>query len=252
MTKFTLHLEEPDQPRKGREAFIRPTNLAIWAVGPLDSDGEWSWAIRYAQRDGVPLITELKTIPTEKLPEFIRRPWKWSRNTDAVPGNGLPLTAVHNLALGRIDNQIRQALANYDHPAWPGRRDTLDDDLPDHYVEWHGVTQMSGIDRTRTASPVRPGRPQLSAEHLAEVALHYTTALARGVPTTRYIEEQMQEGNERLPVNVWVSKAREREFLTPTPVKGRPGGHLTKHAEAVIAERELVSPRPQTNEGKKR
>lgn len=210
--------------------------------------GAWTWALRYANRDGVPIVTEQRVIPTEEAAARSATPWKWSRDTDAVPNNGLPFTSIHNLPFGRIDQSVRQALANYDHPMWPGRRDVPDDDLPDHYLEWLDVTSRSGIDRNSTASPQRPGRPALSEEHLAEVALHYTTALADRTPTTRYIEEQMQEGVEYLPVAQWVAKARKRGYLTEPPTKGRPGGLLTDKAEAVIAKHGLTSPRNKATE----
>lgn len=247
MSTFTLHLEEPDRPTTGREAFAYPTGLAVWAIGPLPDAEDWSWAMRYAIRDDVLILTEKTVHPTQKTPAANDKPWEWSRDTDDVPDSGLPLTADHNVPFGRIDSQIRQAFANYDHPAWQGRGDVIGDPPLDRYLEWEEVTSRSGIDRNRTASPVRPGRPRLTDKHLAEVALHYTTALTDGYPTTRYVTEQMQEGNEYLPASAWVSKARERDFLTPTPTKGRPGGYLTDRAKAVIAEHNLQSPRPETN-----
>lgn len=249
MTDFTLHLEEPDRPTKGRQAFVYPTSLAVWAVGPLTPAGEWSWALRYAVRDGVPIVTEQRVLPTEEGVDHKARPWEWSTDTGSVPGSGLAFTPIHNLSFKTIDNQVRQALANYDHPAWLGRLDDFPDEPPGYYLEWQEITARSGVDRRRTASPLRPGRPPLTGEHLAEVALHYTTALADGRRTTQYVEQQMQKGNEHLPVATWVKRARDEGFLSPTPTKGRPGGHLTDKAKAVIAEHGLESPKSGINEG---
>jgi hypothetical protein len=247
MYTITLHLEEPDRPTSGRASLIRPTgDRPIWAIVIVDG---WRVALKFMNRDGVPICAEHRTLPDEATSENRYKPWKWSGNVDAIPGNGLPATLIHDLAFGRIENQVRQALANYDHPAWPGRRDVADDDIPDHYVEWLEVTSRSGIDRSRTASPQRPGRPALSDERLAEVALHYTFALAKGKPTTQYVYDQMQEHGENLPIAQWVDKARKRGYLTKPSTKGRPGGLLTNKAKAVIAEHELTSPRTGATEG---
>jgi hypothetical protein len=249
MYNITLHLEEPDRPTSGRASLIRPTgDMPIWAIVTVDG---WRVALKFMNRDGVPICAEHRTIPDETTPENRYKPWESSGNVDAIPGNGLPATLIHDLALGRIENQIRQALANYDHPIWPGHRDAREGDIPDHYLEWLEITSRSGTDRDRTASPQRPGRPALSDEHLAEVALHYTIALANRLATTRYVEEQMKEGNEHLPVTQWVLKARQRGFLTPPPKKGQKGGTLTDQARATIQMYALASPKPgrQSDEG---
>jgi hypothetical protein len=249
MYTFTLHLEEPDRPTTGRAAFAFPTGLAVWSTGTID---DWTLALRFVGRDGVPILSELRVFPTEPDGVSTGTPTEWTGNPDAVPGNGLRAAFVKNLALGRIEGQVRQALADHHHPVWPGDRESYDNEPPDHYMEWLEVTSRSGVEPKRTASPQQPGRPALSDEHLAAVALHYTDALAEGTPATAYVEEQMQEGNESLPVASWVDKARKRGFLTPSPKPGRPGGKLTEKAKAVNADHGLKSPKPGVNEGGKK
>ncbi len=249
MYDFTLHLEEPDLPTTGRAAFTFPTGLAIWSVGTID---DWMLALRFVSRDGVPILSEMRVFPVESDTGEDHTPTEWTGSPDAVPGNGLQAAFVKNLALGRIEGQVRQALSDHHHPVWQGDRNSYDNEPPDHYMEWLDLTSRSSIDPKRTPSPQRPGRPALSDEHLAAVALLYTTALARGIPTTAYIETQMEKGGEHLPIASWVDKARKRGFLTPSPKPGRPGGELTKKARTLIAEHGLTSPKPGTNEGGKK
>jgi hypothetical protein len=246
MSYFTLHLEEPVEPTKGREAFQFPTDDPMWSI---HADDEWTVKLRFVNRDGTPVLSELRIFPTEPDTIDTNPPTDWSGDPDAVPGDGLPAAFVKNLALGRVENQVRQALADHHHPAWPGDRQWHEDEPPDHYLEWLDVTSRTGIDPKRTASPQRRGRPALSDEHLAEVALHYTTALAAGIPTTSYVHAQMEHSGENLPVSQWVDKARKRGYLTQPSKPGRPGGELTGKAKAVIAQHGLVSPKPETNEG---
>lgn len=246
MYSFTLHLEEPDRPTTGRAAFTYPTGLAVWSTGTID---EWTLALRFVSRDGVPILSELRILPTESDGISTNTPPAWTGTPDAVPGNGLPAAFVKNLALGRIEGQVRQALADHSDPMWPGDRNSYDNEPPDHYMEWLEVTSRSSVDPKRTPSPQRPGRPALTDEHLAAVALHYTTALAAGAPTTAHVMTQMQEGDEHLPIASWVDKARKRGFLTPSPKPGRPGGELTKKARTLIAEHGLTSTKPGTNHG---
>lgn len=248
MQHFTFYLDEPDQPQTGRASFTFPTGIPVWSIGTID---EWTIALMFISRDGVPILSELRVFPTESKSPGGPTPTEWSGEVDAVPGNGIPATLVKNIALGRIENQIRQAFADHDHPEWPGSRDWYEGEPPDHYLEWLSTMTRTSINPKRTASPHQPGRPQLSDEHLATVALHYTFALAKGIPITSHIQEQMQEGSEHLPITSWVDKARRREFLTRPPKPGRPGGDLTDKARAVLErlEHKFTSPSTPTNQG---
>ncbi len=233
---FEIHPDDPDTGKTFREQIQAEPPTSIWAVGPppTNDEGEWVVGLHFVAQDGHVRLAEVKIFPDEgRSPERARG--RWSGSAETVSDLGVPAALVKNLTLGRMENQVRAALADPKHPAWGPNHDPYPgSEPPDNWLEWDDLTARVGVDTHDTASKRRPGRPPLSDERLAVVAYYYVQALSRSLKIHRHIEGQMREGTEHLPVAQWISRAREREFLTRPPKPGQRGGNLTPKAIAIL------------------
>jgi hypothetical protein len=224
--KYELHLrlDDSDTPEIGHEAFADWTS-PVWAEIQL---GDWTVGLNIQNRNGRPVLTELRAYPTE--PD--QRPGQWSRNVDSVPDGGLRPDFIKGLKVGSMRDQAFQALIDPSHPLW-------DDGWPNPAENHYDTAHYAGIETGAEADvPTRPGRQPLTDEQMAFVAKYYVEAIRGGKSVTDHIKTQLQQHEEYVSdatVAGRVSKARRRGFLSDAQKGGQKGGHLTPKAREVLA-----------------
>lgn len=97
------------------------------------------------------------------------------------------------------------------------------------------------------SEPARPGRPTLSDDFLASVAVAYLQELPKGKGLLRRVGSivappHYTSGVPDETVRDWVHKARRRGFLGPAPKQGARGGSVGPRLEALLAGDEREQP----------
>ena len=233
---FILHGNKDYEIESSWETLPSKNSTSIWAIGspPEDESSAWLIGLHFAIIDGYAVLVEQRTFPKEKDTASLA---EWSGDTNSIPDGGLEASVVKNLALRRMENQVRAALKDYEEDTWGGGPYTFqtDGEPPEAYSEWSALTGRVGIDTTDTSQRRKSGRKPLSDELLAFVAYYYKEAGLNGFKVHRYVAKMMRTDDKpRPPADQWIKKARERGLLEPAPKQGRPGGEMTDKATDVL------------------
>jgi hypothetical protein len=233
--KFNLYGNKDNETRSSWETWPHKDSTSIWAVGPPsgDEDSAWLIGLHFAIIDGYLILVEQRTFPNEQGSLTL---FEWSGEPDTIPDGGLEASVVKNLALLRMENQVRVAFTDFKAETWGGEPYTVqpDGEPPEAFSNWSSLTASVGVDTSDTSQRRKSGRKPLSDELLARVAYHYIDARRTGVKIHRHIERTMKKDNPHPDAGGWIKKARERGFLEPAPKQGRPGGRMTDEAMDVL------------------
>jgi hypothetical protein len=233
---FTLHGNKDTETQSSWETLPDKNSTSIWAIGPPPGHDTSAWLIglHFANIDGHLILVEQRTFPNERGTPMLA---EWTGDTDKIPDGGLGASVVKNLALLRMENQVRAAFADYTVETWGGGPYTAypDGEPPEAFLNWSALTATVGIDTTDTTGHRTSGRKPLPDELLARVAYHYTEGLRNGRKVQLYVSGMVSTPDNPNPSSdQWIKKARERGFLTPAPKQGQAGGKMTDKAMDVL------------------
>lgn len=155
----------------------------------------------------------------------------------ANPGHEVTSEVLRAVEIPKLVNAAREAIARSAHSFTP---EYLDEFEAEHGIRpqqsWDAETVAFARRRIKAASAraARSGRPTLGDEHYRWVALRYIELIeaqkARGILTqiARDAEPRLRRPVQIDTVKTWVTKAREKGFLTPGE-KGRASGAAGPH-----------------------
>ena len=222
MSKVHLKGFEPELPPT--QGWRRPSTWPVWVEFVIDEDT--SVALRFQDRNGLPVVTEIRVYPDDGDPT--PKPGTWSVDSALAPENGISPTVIHNLALGRLRDQAVTALLQPTQD-W---RTSEEDDWEDLAANWLDISAWASVRQgwRPPQSPSRRGRKlSITDEQLAEVAFHYQAAARKGVGIHRYIQQRMPEIDT--VVGNRISKARDRGMLLGGGgERGLKGGYMSNRA----------------------
>ena len=200
------------------------------AQGPVaaeaDLDNGYRVAVRVVPKDGEPVVAEVRLYPSEPYTPV----WgNWSGKPESVPGRGLSPTNIRRIRFGEVFDEVRRLIRSPE--AFSEIRPGGD------WMDWVDLLTSGGFDTAQMdrAKPAR-GRPPLSDEELAKVAVLYDRAMTEGVHPIKFIIDKMglDPVLDRGRTTQRVSKARKRGFLSPAPAKGVKGGVITVEGLKVL------------------
>lgn len=189
---------------------------ALWVREPLDTG--WSVAYRYVVVDGSLAVAQVIVYPEGlEFPPNAADPL----GPDVVPGGGLTARTLRKLTVSDAQALAQLALSQSDgDPGWRGVFQAL---LDDAFAPL--------VDGGRSRSPRRRGEARLRS--LALVAARYVH-LARQSGAQVNVRLAAELGVTPSQVRDRIYEARHADLLTSAPGQGRPGGALTKRAEALL------------------
>jgi hypothetical protein len=164
----------------------------------------WSVKLRLIVRGQRYEIAELHVFPARGA-----RQDRWSGRRDHVPHGGLPVSRLHDVQTGDLEETIQEWLGE------PGGEWTPPEHLIGHY--W-------------TLAQRAKDRPP--AERLAPLAAAYVTLLDAGTPNPNAI---LAEYWGRSVTHELYRARNIYDLLTDAPAKGKPGGRLTAKGQEVLA-----------------
>ncbi len=187
---------------------------------PLDDN--WLAVYELGERDGEPVIGEVRVLPlpkSRKAERELKAALSERPITYQAEKPSRPLTAR---TLRRLSPGLALELA----------RETLLE-LPGKYlVGFHGIRPEA------LTAPRRPGRRGRSDRFWAEIAVLYVEALSRGSrrPIADVAGRLSAQGEpySQSRVRDVVREARVRGLLTPAEGRGRAGGQLTERAKSIL------------------
>jgi hypothetical protein len=199
----------------------------IWRE--VDLDGGWTAAFRFMHVDGDISLGEIRVYPTESVDDQRRRgvyglwPGQWSAERlgqDApVPRGGLPARVLRSV---RVQEALVATMATLTRATAEAGDSAL---MRDALAPWH----LDELSRLLQRRPGRHGRPDVE---YAQIAQRYVNHVAAGNPKP-IRELALQLGRPEDHIRQLIATARHRELLTRS-ARGRPGGHLTERACALL------------------
>jgi hypothetical protein len=207
------------------EAESRSDATVVWEQASSDK----AWLVRWVLADqGSALVVRSLTI------EAAGR---------ATPASGVTANILRELSPAGICAATWEARENLIEKEADARARGLtvigetDDGLliPDESPSWAMLLRWGRSDARNHGPDVaekrRPGRPPLTEEFLATVAIAYLDELPKGrgvlARVARRLEAEQHRKKDSIPVETvrdWVSIARRQKYLSPAPKQGQRGG----------------------------
>jgi len=186
--------------------------------------GGWTAVYRLIPRDGRPIVTELRVLPSDEK-VLVGAPVHTTANGEPlggheIPGDGLTAAVLKNeIVMGR---HIYELL-----PAW------LRKNRHSHFSTFFASLLGSlGFDLERKPRRGRRGPKGWPEEEYAQLAADYVRACESG-SRSPVVDVAKARGMKDSALRAALSRARERGLLT-RQTGGRAGGQLTPRAKALL------------------